>query len=145
MGAGGADSFCFMCSLKGWERSNRNLVVFLASVLCIKMQIGMHKSACLTSYHTDTIADMLGYFQGQQILSGYNSLLRGLQSSIVETPDFALLKSVSGLSDLLESMYDGCLPKGIKTFSRSITSGAAKLLSQSEEIKADLESKRFFT
>jgi hypothetical protein len=109
------------------------------------MQIGMHKSACLTSYHTDTIADMLGYFQGQQILSGYNSLLRGLQSSIVETPDFALLKSVSGLSDLLESMYDGCLPKGIKTFSRSITSGAAKLLSQSEEIKADLESKRFFT
>lgn len=101
-------------------------------------------AASMMSFKTEAIGNMLGCFREGALLPGYESLLRGLQSSIVAGPDLALLRSVNGLGDMLESMDKGTLPPGTKTFVRNLSVGAARRLSQSDEVKADLTEKRLF-
>lgn len=98
----------------------------------------------MMSFQTEAIGNMMGCFRMGELLPGYENLLRGLQSAVVAAPDLALLKSVKGLGDMLESMDKGTLPRGTKTFVRNLSVGAARRLSQSDDIKADLFKKSLF-
>ena len=98
---------------------------------------------CAVSYQTPAISQIFESVKANDLLGTYGRIAESLTAASVKAPDFALLGQVDGLIPTLEGLgYWNDVPRGTKTFVRSLSRGARDILSRSEKVSVDLNDKK---
>lgn len=112
----------------------------MASIVSIQQDLIAHSIA---SCQTETISSLTKLLVEDRIAEGYKSIADALSASVVKAPDFALLGQVDGLVLSLEKLgYSNAVPRGTKSFVRSLSAASIDCLSQSETVRVDLGNKK---
>lgn len=102
-------------------------------------------SQSLASYQTPAIEKMLESFKRDDLFTGFESLSKGLSSSVIMAPDLALFGKVDGLTEAFESFGRGdSIPPGMKTFVKSLSRASLDRLAVASDLRVDLKAKSLF-